>query len=43
MPYKYKIDKSPCAPTLDQYGKFKTCYSKESLLKITEELKKKHH
>ena len=42
MPYKYDITKSPCAPSIDEKGKFKTCYSKESLLKIAEELKKKH-
>jgi len=42
MPYKYDITKSPCAPSIDDKGKFKTCYSKESLLKIAEELKKKH-
>jgi hypothetical protein len=29
--YKYNITKSPCAPSIDEKGKFKTCYSKESL------------
>ena len=43
MPYKYNINKSPCAPSLDEKSKFKTCYSKESLIKIAEELKKKNH
>ena len=41
--YKYKISKSPCAPSSDSSGKFKTCYSLNSLKKIAEELKKKHN
>ena len=43
MPYKYKITKSPCAPKIDEKGDFKTCYSKESLIKIVEELKKRNN
>lgn len=42
MHYKYKIDNSPCAPAVDENGKFKTCYSKESLIKISNELSKKN-
>jgi|SaaInlStandDraft_6_1057023.scaffolds.fasta_scaffold02223_8 hypothetical protein len=39
--YKYDISKSPCSPSNNKDGNFKTCYSKESLLKISGELKKK--
>lgn len=38
--YKYDISKSPCSPSNNKDGKFKTCYSKESLMKIANELKK---
>jgi len=38
--YKFNISKSPCSPSVNKEGKFKTCYSKESLLKIANELKK---
>ena len=39
MTYKYKTNKSACAPSIDVKGKFKTCYSQESLMKIVNELK----
>lgn len=32
--YKYNISKSTCSPSVKHEGKFKTCYSKESLIKI---------
>lgn len=38
--YKFNISKTPCSPSVNKEGKFKTCYSKESLLKISNELKK---
>jgi hypothetical protein len=38
--YKFNISKTPCSPSVNKEGKFKTCYSKESLLKIANELKK---
>lgn len=36
--YKYNISKSTCSPSVKHEGKFKTCYSKESLIKIIEVL-----
>lgn len=38
--YKFNISKTPCSPSINKEGKFKTCYNLESLLKISEELKK---
>lgn len=40
--YKYDITKTPCSPSIKQDSKYKTCYSRESLIKIANELKKKH-
>ena len=40
--YKFNIYNTTCAPSIDKEGKFKTCYSKESLLKMASELKKKN-
>lgn len=40
--YKYNVSKTPCSPSINKEGKFKTCYSKDSLLKIADELKKKN-
>ena len=38
--YKYDVSKTHCSPSIDQKGKFKTCYSTKSLQKIASELKK---
>ena len=43
MKYKFKILNNDCAPSIDENGKFKTCYSKDSLIKMCNSLKKKHH
>lgn len=40
--YKFNVSNTQCAPSVDKEGKFKTCYSKESLLKMASELKKKN-
>ena len=40
--YKFNISNTHCSPSINEKGKFKTCYSKESLIKISEELKKKN-
>ena len=41
--YKYDVSKTHCSPSIDQKGKFKTCYSTKSLQKIASELKKKNN
>mgnify|MGYP001251553551 CR=1 FL=1 len=41
--YKYDVSKTHCSPSIDEKGKFKTCYSTKSLHKIASELKKENN